>query len=230
MIKQRKPNPKHLKVRQGSQSLDPKHSKENQQNPKPSPRHLRSEAVRKKRGLNPHARAALAGGALLIAIVSLSAVSATTPALPRTAVVMGTSAVTARPAPPPTITTTTATPPPSTIEAQPSPTSQPPQQQPDPSGAVPDIIRRVFAPHGQAAVDIALRVAHCESGYNPSAQNPSGASGVFQVMPEWSDEFARVTGQPYYDGRFNPLASALFAAWLAYDASGSSGWSNWVCY
>lgn len=54
----------------------------------------------------------------------------------------------------------------------------------------------------------------CESGGDPRATNPSGASGLFQVMPEWSDEYPEVTGLPYYDGRFDPNANAMFAAWL----------------
>lgn len=65
----------------------------------------------------------------------------------------------------------------------------------------------------------------CESGGNPSAHNPSGASGLFQVMPGWADEYQRVTGLPYYDGRFNGDANTRFAAWL----QGSDGWGHWVC-
>ena len=73
--------------------------------------------------------------------------------------------------------------------------------------------------------DRAVRVADCESELDPHAHNPSGASGVFQVMPEWAAEYAAVTGHPYYDDRFNPNANAAFAAWLQLQ----EGWSQWVC-
>jgi soluble lytic murein transglycosylase-like protein len=66
----------------------------------------------------------------------------------------------------------------------------------------------------------------CESGGDPSASNPSGASGLFQVMPSWADEYAAVTGVPYYDGRFDPGANIRFAAWL----QAEGGWGHWVCY
>lgn len=124
---------------------------------------------------------------------------------------------------PPATTTTTTTPqPPSTAS------SSPPEAPQRPSGAVPDIIRQVFAPYGPEAVSKALRVAECESGYNPGAQNASGASGVFQVMPVHAENYLAVTGLPYYDGRFDPVANSRFAAWLAYEAPGG-GWSHWTC-
>lgn len=65
----------------------------------------------------------------------------------------------------------------------------------------------------------------CESGGNPSAHNPSGASGLFQVMPGWAGKFEAVTGSPYYDGRFDAAANTKFAAWL----QGTDGWHHWVC-
>ena len=69
--------------------------------------------------------------------------------------------------------------------AQASPTKTPAQAAnspaaPVPTGAVPDIIRAAFAPLGSAVVTWALRVAKCESGYNPNALNPSGHMGLFQ--------------------------------------------------
>lgn len=98
-----------------------------------------------------------------------------------------------------------------------------------PSGGAQDVIRQVFAPYGQAAVDTALRVAWCESKYNPGALSASGTyAGLFQIGKPWADEFASVTGQPYYDGRFDAIANARFAAWLAYEASGG-GWGHWSC-
>lgn len=44
------------------------------------------------------------------------------------------------------------------------------------------IIRAAAARHG-ANADQMLRVAMCESGLNPNAQNRSGASGLFQFKP-----------------------------------------------
>ena len=76
------------------------------------------------------------------------------------------------------------------------------------------------------AVGGACSVLMCESNGDPRAQNPSGASGLFQVMPLWADDFQRVTGQPYYDGRFDAGANARFAAWLW---GQTQSWSHWSC-
>lgn len=76
-------------------------------------------------------------------------------------------------------------------------------------------------------VGTACRVMMCESEGNPRAQNPSGASGLFQVMPAWADRYQQVTGVPYYDGRFDPNASTRFAAYLV----NAEGWaSQFDCY
>lgn len=86
-------------------------------------------------------------------------------------------------------------------------------------------IRQHFG-HG-ALGDQAVRVARCESELRPSARNrSSGASGLFQVMPQWRTRYAQVTGLPYYDERFNPNANAAFAAWLVAE---TGGWSHWTC-
>lgn len=130
-------------------------------------------------------------------------------------------------APPPEPVTTSTAPPPAPEPPTPVKTAEAP---PVPSGGVPAIIQRAFQPYGQDAVDIALRVAKCESGYDPHALSDSGTyAGVFQVGNFWADDFARVTGQPYYDGRFDAQANARFAAWLAYEAPGG-GWQHWQCY
>lgn len=76
------------------------------------------------------------------------------------------------------------------------------------------IIRYVFP---AATEDAAVRVAYCESRLWTYAQNPSGASGLFQLMPTW------------WEGKFNPFdpwANTRFAHQLSragYD------WSHWVC-
>ena len=74
---------------------------------------------------------------------------------------------------------------------------------------------------GAAAQSWALKVAKCESNYNPYAVNrSSGASGLFQFLPStWA-------GSPYHaQSVFDPSANAHAAAWL-YQRSGPS---QWVC-
>lgn len=85
------------------------------------------------------------------------------------------------------------------------------------------IIRDAAARHG-ADADQLLRVAWCESRYDPNAYNASGASGLFQFMPRtWAANSARVglTGASPFD----PVASANVAAWMF--ARGSS--NLWSC-
>ncbi|HEX4213910.1 MAG TPA: transglycosylase SLT domain-containing protein, partial [Candidatus Dormibacteraeota bacterium] len=52
-----------------------------------------------------------------------------------------------------------------------------------PAGSVQQDIVNAFTPLGSAAVQWGLRIADCESTYNPRAVNPSGAEGLFQFMP-----------------------------------------------
>ena len=69
-----------------------------------------------------------------------------------------------------------------------------------------------------------LRVAWCESRFNPGAYNASGASGLFQFMPRtWAFNSARAG----YEGAtpFDPVASANVAAWMF--ARGSA--NLWSC-
>src|ERR1700694_3064694 len=87
-------------------------------------------------------------------------------------------------------------------------------------GSIQQIILDAFAPLGAGAQQWALRVAKCESGYNPNAVNRrSGASGLFQFMPA---TWASMTqgGQSV----FNPVANAQAAAVL-YQRSGPNQWS-----
>jgi soluble lytic murein transglycosylase-like protein len=81
------------------------------------------------------------------------------------------------------------------------------------------IILDAFAPLGPDSQSWALRVAGCESGYNPNAVNPSsGASGLFQFLPStWSSS-------PYAgQSPFDPVANSHAAAWL-YSRSGPAAW------
>ena len=95
-----------------------------------------------------------------------------------------------------------------------------PPAAPRPSvGYVQDLIRQAFGPQGQAAVDWGLRVAACESGYNPNAYNPDGASGVFQFMP------GTFRGTPYGGQNiFDASANVNAAAWY-FQQHGGGAWS-----
>ena len=69
-----------------------------------------------------------------------------------------------------------------------------------------------------------LRIAKCESGFNPNAYNPSGASGLFQFMPA---TFAANSVRAGYAGAsiWDPVASANTAAYMF--SRNQSG--QWVC-
>lgn len=77
-----------------------------------------------------------------------------------------------------------------------------------------EIIRAVFP---SPTEDSAISVARCESNLYTYARNPSGASGLFQLMPGW------------WAGKFNPFnpwANTRFARVLSRDGY---DWSHWVC-
>ncbi len=81
-----------------------------------------------------------------------------------------------------------------------------------------NVIRKVFGPDA----DQAIRVAECESGLNPQAYNPSGAAGLFQIMPgTW-----RGTSQAGAS-RYDAYANAV-AAHDIFIRDGHS-WREWVC-
>lgn len=89
------------------------------------------------------------------------------------------------------------------------------------AGPIQDIIRSAFAPYGPAAVDWGLRVAKCESGYNPNAVGGGGQYfGLFQFM---TSTFA---GTPYGNQNiFDPHYNAAAAAWKY----GNYGGGAWGC-
>jgi hypothetical protein len=84
---------------------------------------------------------------------------------------------------------------------------------PPAGGDMEAIIRDAAARHGADATQL-LRVAYCESRYNPSAYNrSSGASGLFQfIATTWAANSVRAG----YAGAsvFDPVANANTAAWM----------------
>jgi uncharacterized protein YabE (DUF348 family) len=92
------------------------------------------------------------------------------------------------------------------------------------SSEIEAIIRGAAAAQGANAEQL-LRVAYCESRFNPGAYNASsGASGLFQFLPStWAANSVRAG----YAGAsvFDPVASANVAAWMF--ARGQAG--QWVC-
>ena len=72
--------------------------------------------------------------------------------------------------------------------------------------------------------DKALRVARCESGYNPDAYNPDGYAGVYQQAPRYWPNRADHYGFPdrsAFNGRANIIVSIRMAH--------ASGWGAWAC-
>ena len=103
---------------------------------------------------------------------------------------------------------------------RPTPAPAPPPPPAPVAGSIQQIILDAFAPLGPAAQQWALRVAKCESGYNPNAVNrSSGASGLFQFLP------ATWASLPQHNQSvFDPVANAQAAAVL-YQRSGPNQWS-----
>ena len=121
------------------------------------------------------------------------------------------------PAPPAATPARAATPAPA---PQPAPAPPPPPAPGPAGGSIQQIILDAFAPLGPGVQQWALRVAKCESGYNPNAVNrSSGASGLFQFLPStWASL------PQHNQSVFNPVANAQAAAVL-YQRSGPNQWS-----
>ncbi|MEA2645535.1 MAG: trimeric autotransporter adhesin, partial [Chloroflexota bacterium] len=81
------------------------------------------------------------------------------------------------------------------------------------SGSIPDIIRAAAAKWG-ANPDQLLRVANCESHFNPRAYNSSsGASGLFQFKPS---TYAAHGGTNIWDPvEQSDIAAKMFSQGLA---------------
>lgn len=94
---------------------------------------------------------------------------------------------------------------------------------PTASSEIEAIIRDAAAAQGADAEQL-LRVAYCESRFNPGAYNSSGASGLFQFMPStWAANSVRAgfAGASVFD----PVASANVAAWMFQRGQAF----QWVC-
>lgn len=69
--------------------------------------------------------------------------------------------------------------------------------------------------------NLALCVMAGESGGNPDAYNPSGASGLFQIMPFWAYEFG-ISPSDLFDPGVNID--------IAYQIRLLQGWEAWSAY
>jgi hypothetical protein len=101
-----------------------------------------------------------------------------------------------------------------------APKPAPPAFTPPPPGSGGDGLAAIYAVFGNSpGLSWALRVANCESHYNPLAVNrSSGASGLFQFMPStWNANFP---GQNIWD----PYAQAR-GALVFYNAGRQSAWT-----
>jgi hypothetical protein len=86
------------------------------------------------------------------------------------------------------------------------------------------LVEQFFRP---ADVSRAIRIAWCESSFNPQNVNPvTGAGGLFQHAPDtW---VARSTAAGYAGADIlDPEANVAVAAWMLYELPG--GWSHWEC-
>ena len=78
--------------------------------------------------------------------------------------------------------------------------------------------------------DTAMSILSCESGFDPTADNPtSTAQGGWQFLRstwEWSTTGSGYVVDAYPDGPNDPAQATMMAAWL----QDAYGWSQWECY
>lgn len=85
------------------------------------------------------------------------------------------------------------------------------------------LVAAVFRPED---VNHAVRVAWCESSFNPYAIDPgTGAAGLFQLPPASWSAWAKSAGVPGAD-MLDPQANVAVAAWVVYHGA---GWSQFGC-
>lgn len=76
-------------------------------------------------------------------------------------------------------------------------------------------------------VNHAMRIAWCESSFNPDTVNPAtGASGLFQILPSDWAQLSQDAGLPGAS-IFDPESNVAVAAWLLYQVPGA--WGHWDC-
>jgi Transglycosylase SLT domain len=99
---------------------------------------------------------------------------------------------------------------------------------PDESGWLSQVQVRALVAEYFAAEDVnkAVRVAWCESRFNPTSANlRTGAVGLFQHLPKYWAERAENAGFPDADPS-DPEASTAAAAWAIYN---EGGWDTFAC-
>lgn len=85
------------------------------------------------------------------------------------------------------------------------------------------LVSRYFAAED---VNKAVRVAWCESRFDPNSTNlRTGAVGLFQHLPQYWEERASEAGFPGAQPT-DPAASTAAAAWAVYDGG---GWDTFAC-
>jgi soluble lytic murein transglycosylase-like protein len=95
-----------------------------------------------------------------------------------------------------------------------------------PKPTVEDLIVKYSKQYGVSTVT-ALRVAKCESGYDPYAKNQnSSATGVFQFISGTWLSVVKMRGQEYtLEDRKDAEKNIDNALWLA----AKEGWGHWEC-
>lgn len=94
-----------------------------------------------------------------------------------------------------------------------------PQAVPVPASGIERLVCSYDWPCAQA-----LRVMWCESGGEPTAYNPSGASGLFQIMRRYHEDKVIALGYTW-DQIFIPEVNVA----VAYKIYSGSGWGLWDC-